>query len=106
MSDLLDKITSRFDANRIVPLEMPEWEETIYVRKLSIAEEFRLNSETNHARHAARIAIQCVVDEKGNQRFTDDVETLAALQSKTTLAEMNRIASVARGATKEQAKNG
>lgn len=105
MSDVLGKAVAHFEADRTVPVEVPEWGTTVHVRKLSLRQEWKLDEEKNASRRVARTVIVSAMDEKGEPLFPDNVDTLAKLEGAVCPDLLLRIARAARGRTVEQAKN-
>ena len=106
MSDVLDKALAHFEGDRIVAVDVPEWETTVHVRKLSLRQEWKLDEEKNASRRIAKTVIQSAFDAKGNPLFTDDVDTLAKLEGSVDPDVLLRITRAARGRSQEAAKNG
>lgn len=92
--NLKDKILAAKDT-RLEPVDVPEWECTVYVPVMTIAEAEQLQKQVGSDDSFARMACNIIRDEDGNRVFTDaDVaelskKSLAALQH--VLAAYNQV---------------
>lgn len=89
MSDILDRLRAHREGAPTVPIEIPEWGLSAFIRPVSAARHAGIvkTESKDAARLSARMIIACLVDENGTPIFTDDAETLAELvqQPSTTL---------------------
>lgn len=103
---MLDKALAHFEAGRVVPVEVPEWEAVVHVRKLSIAEEWDLDEEKSAARRIAKTVTRCALDEDGKPLFESKLDTWLKLEKQVDPDVLLRITRAARGRSQEAAKNG
>lgn len=95
--NLRDQILGADDI-RLVPVEVPEWKATVYVRMLSGTERDRFEASLvkgqgkqrapDLANLRARLVVLCAVDAEGNRIFKD--EDVAALGAKAA-APLDRL---------------
>lgn len=79
MSDVLDRIRARRDSKPSIPIEVPEWGVSAFVRPISAGKMASLQKQGSVAVVAAQIIIHGMVDESGKQIFKDDADTVAVL---------------------------
>jgi hypothetical protein len=77
VSDLRTKLESR-KARRAEPLEVPEWEQTVYLRCMSAQDQIDLSEGTAPAQLPVKILLHCLVDENGERLLGDDDFALLA----------------------------
>jgi Phage tail assembly chaperone, TAC len=73
VSDLREAMRQAAAARDLVAVDVPEWEEKVYIRKISVRDQMQLSDETQDPKRLAmRILLVSISDENGNRKLTDD----------------------------------
>lgn len=97
MRDQIFKAIKSSTLSDLVEFEVPEWQATIFLRRLTVKEAMQMVSFDSYSRMLPLVALS-VVDKDRNQIFTvDDLENMPASQSKVISRIANRCAELVDG---------
>ena len=80
MSDILDRLRAHREGAPTIPIEIPEWGLSAFVRPISSAKHASIRKHGNEARMSAHFIMESIVDEKGKPIFPNDAHTIAELE--------------------------
>lgn len=55
-----------------VPLDVPEWGVTVWLKQMTVADQVALSEDVKPADMPVAVLLQCLVDDEGERIFTDD----------------------------------
>ncbi|MBN9520840.1 hypothetical protein J0H58_20355 [bacterium] len=92
----LRDLIERADDRKVAPVEVPEWNCTVYLRQLSVDERNTLISqlnEDNAGRFPVYVLLSCLCDERGNPVFTNKDYAVLAGKNARVVDRLGREAS-------------
>lgn len=100
MTDLRDALRAARNTD-LTAVDVPEWGEKVYIRKLTVGDQLALESETDStALLGIKVLLHAIVDENGERRLSDEDLPLLLEQPVTTLIPLLMESAKQNGQTK------